>query len=199
MSMSSAATAYILSKYSQIWYYFDMSLYDDIYEVAADNYGLITSAEVTELGGRTKDLARLVDGGRLFKVGRGVYRIAHHVPTRYDAYAESVALVGADAYLFGESVLALYELMPTNSYRMFVGTSRRVRKALPENIVVTQSSGQSDVGYFEGIPSQTLPAAIRACKGSVMEDRLVEAVRRARELGYIGAAEEADLLEELEQ
>ena len=194
-----AVTTRILSKYSQFWYYFDMSLYDDIYEVAADNYGLITSAEVAELGGRTKDLARFVGDGRLSKVGRGVYRISHHVPTRYDAYAESVALVGPDAYLFGESVLALCELMPTNSYRMFVATPRRVRKSLPESIVVTQRAGQGDVGYVEGIPSQSIPGAIRTCRGTVMEDRLADAARRARELGYIGAAEEADLLRELER
>ena len=188
-----------LSKYSQIWYYFDMSLYEDIYEVAADNYGLVTSAEVTELGGKTKDLARFVKDGRLSKVGRGVYRITHHVPTRYDAYAESVALVGADAYLFGESVLALCELAPTNPYRIFVATPRRVRKNLPDDIIVTQRAERGDVGSVEGIPSQTVPAAIRSCKETVMEDRLANATRRARELGYIRAAEEADLLKELEQ
>ena len=55
-----------MSKYSQIWYYFDMSLYEDIYEVAVDNYGLVTSAEVAELGGKTKDLARFMKDGRLW-------------------------------------------------------------------------------------------------------------------------------------
>ncbi len=176
-----------------------MSLYDDIYEVAADNYGLVTSAEVAELGGKTKDVARFVKDGRLSKVGRGVYRIAHHVPTRRDAYAESVALVGSDAYLFGESVLALCELAPTNPYRMFVATARRVRKRLPDGIVVVQRAEQGDVDSIEGIPSQAVAAAIRSCRGTVMEDRLADAARRARELGYIKASEEADLLKELER
>lgn len=176
-----------------------MSLYDDIYEVAADNHGLVTSAEVAKLGGRTKDLARFVNDGRLSKVGRGVYRISHHVPTRYDAYAESVALVGSGAYLYRESVLALCELAPTNPYRMFVATPKRVRRNLPDNIVVVQRADQNDVGAIEGIPSQTVPAAIRSCRGAVMEDGLADATRRARELGYIRATEEAGLLEELEQ
>lgn len=188
-----------MAKCSQTWYYFGMSLYEDIYDVAADNYGLVTSAEVAALGGRTKDVARFVKDGRLFKVGRGVYRIAHYVPTRYDAYAESVALVGPDAYLFGESVLALCELAPTNPYRMYVATPRRVRKDLPEGIVVIRRPAQGDIGAIEGIPAQTVPAAIRSCRGSVMEDRLADAARRACELGYIGASEEADLLSELEQ
>ncbi len=176
-----------------------MSLYGDIYEAAADNYGLITSSEVMDLGGRTKDLARFVKDGRLSKVGRGVYRIAHHVPTRYDAYAESVALVGEGAYLYGESVLALCELAPTNPYRMFVATPKRVRKSLPDGIAVLRRAGRNDMTYIEGIPSQTVAEAIRSCMGTVMEDRLVEAARRARELGYIGATEEAGLIKELER
>ena len=188
-----------MSKYSQIWYYFDMSLYEDIYEVAVDNYGLVTSAEVAELGGKTKDLARFMKDGRLSKVGRGVYRIAHYVPTRYDVYAASVAVVGSDAYLYGESVLALCELVPTNSYRMFVATPRRVRRNLPDSIIVIQRADQSDVGSIEGIPSPTVLAAIRSCKGVIMKDRLADATRRARELGYIRLAEEDDFLKELEQ
>lgn len=184
-----------MSKYSQIWYYFDMSLYDDIYEVAADNYGLTTSAEVVELGGKTRDVDRFVRDGRLSKVGCDVHRIAHHVPTRFDAYAESVALVGAGAYLYGESALALCELVPTNPYRIFVATPRRVCRSLPDGIVVVQRPGQGDAGYIEGIPSQAVAAAIRSCRGSVMEDRLADAARRAGELGYIRASEEAELLE----
>ena len=176
-----------------------MSLYDDIYEVAADNYGLVTTAEVVELGGKTKDIARFVKDGRLSKVGRGVYRIAHHVPTRYDAYAESVVLVGSDAYLFGESVLALCELVPTNPYRMFVATPKRVRKSLPDGIVVIQRAEQREVDSIEGIPSQTVVSAIRSCKGIVMESRLADAARRASELGYISASETTELLKDLEQ
>ena len=176
-----------------------MSLYDDIYEIAADNYGLITSSEVAGLGGKTKDLARFVKDGRLTKVGRGVYRVTHYVSTRFDAYAESVALVGDGAYLFGESVLALCELMPTNPYRMFVATSRRVRKNLPKDIVVIKRCNGEDVSSIEGIPSQTVAAAIRSCKGSVIEERLADAVQRAYELGYIRASENTELLEELGQ
>lgn len=187
-----------MSKCSQIWYYFDMSLYEDIYEVAADNYGLVTSAEIANLGGKTKDITRFVKNGRLSKVGRGVYRIAHHVPTRFDAYAESVALVGADAYLFGESVLALCELAPTNPYRMFVATPKRVRKNLPNGITVIRRPNREDVSSIEGIPSQTIAAAIRSCKGTIMEDRLANAVRRANELGYITPSEKTTLLKDLE-
>ncbi len=188
-----------MSKYSQIWYYFDMSLYDDIYDTAADNYGLITSKEIAELGGKTKDVSRYVKDGRLSKVGRGVYRIAHYLPTRFDAYAESVTLVGASAYLYGESVLALCELVPTNPYRIFVATPKRVRKNLPDGIIVIRRSEREDVGYIEGIPSQGVAAAIRSCKGSIMEDRLVDAARRAAELGYIRASEEAEIVKDLAQ
>ncbi len=127
-----------------------------------------------------------------------MYRVIHHAPTRYDVYAASVALVGSDAYLYGESVLALCELVPTNSYRMFVAAPRRVRRNLPNSVIVIQRADQSDVGSIEGIPSQTVLAAIRSCKGVIMKDRLADATRRARELGYIRLAEEDDFLKEFE-
>ena len=127
-----------------------------------------------------------------------MYRVIHHAPTRYDVYAASVALVGSDAYLYGESVLALCELIPTNSYRMFVATPRRVRRNLPDSVIVIQRADQSDVGSIEGIPSQIVLAAIRSCKGVIMKDRLSDATRRARELGYIRLAEEYDFLKEFE-
>ena len=129
---------------------------------------------------------------------RGVYRVIHHALMCYDVYAASVALVGSDIYLYEKSVLALCELVPTNSYRMFVATPRRVRRNLPDSIIVIQRADQSDVGSIEGIPSQTVLAAIRSCKGVIMKDRLADATRRARELGYIRLAEEDDFLKEFE-
>lgn len=109
-----------------------------------------------------------------------------------------MALVGSDIYLYEKSVLALCELVPTNSYRMFVATPRRVRRNLSDSVIVIQRADQSDVGSIEGIPSQIVLAAIRSCKGVIMKDRLADATRRARELGYIRLAEEYDFLKEFE-
>lgn len=46
------------------------------------------------MGVSDKELSRFTSDGRLTRIGRGVYRIKHHVPGNLDPYAESVALAG---------------------------------------------------------------------------------------------------------
>jgi len=81
-------------------------------------------------------MSRLASDGRLQRLGHGLYRIKHYSPTLNDPYAEAVALVGADAYLFGKSVIAMHRLAPTNPARITVATPRRIRKTLPTTIQV---------------------------------------------------------------
>ena len=70
-----------------------MTHFDDIYEIAADNYGLVTFAEAREAGATGGELGRWVAQGRLERRGRGTYRLVRRTPTPYDRYAEAVALV----------------------------------------------------------------------------------------------------------
>lgn len=174
-----------------------MTVYDNIYEIAADNYGIVTTAEANKAGAANKDILRFVKDGRLIKIGRGVYRTKYHVPTANDPYAECVALVGPEAYLYGESVIAMHELIPTNPKRINIATAKRVRKKLPAGIRVIKRPDIADTASYEGIPSQTVSAAIRSCMNTIMSERLIMATRRAREKGLIGTEEESELLEEL--
>ena len=48
------------------------------------------------------------------------------------------------------------------------------------------------------MPSQTIPAAIKSCKGTMMSERLIEAARNARAKGLITPDEEAELMDFLE-
>lgn len=170
-----------------------MSKYEDIYEAAADNYGLVTRNEAAAMGVSDKELSRLASGGRLTRVGHGVYRVKHHVPGPLDPYAESVATVGHDAYLYGESVLAMFSLCPTNPAKMFVATPKRVRRKMPEGIKVVQRKGTADVTLYEGIPSQEVGAAICSCIGKIMPERLHAAIEEALWRGLL-RNDEADRL-----
>lgn len=176
-----------------------MTYYDDIYEVAADNYGLITTARANEVGASNKDLLRYVADGRLVHLGWGVYRISHYIPVPNDPYAESVMLVGDGAYLYGESVIAMHDLAPTNPTRIFVATPKRVRKNLPKGLMVKHRVACNDVTSYEGVPSQSIPAAILSCKNVMLPERLSQAAHRAGELGLISEEEEEALMRELER
>ena len=176
-----------------------MTYFDDIYEIAADNYGIVTTAQANGIGATNKDLTRYVRDGRLTRLGQGVYQVRYWAPTEYDPYAVAVALVGDGAYLFGESVIAMHGLAPTDPSKINVATTRRVRRRMPETIRLVKGGVDDEVTSYEGIPSQSIPSAIRSCRKTMMPGRLADAARNARERGLIRAKEEESLLEELEE
>lgn len=174
-----------------------MTKFNDIYELAADNYGLITSAQAREIGVANNELVQYAKRGKIERIGQGLYRLAHYVPTPYDSYAEAVALIGPEAFLYGESVIAMHELAPTNPTYIHVATPKRVRRKLPAYVRVVQRSEEGGKTAYEGIPSQSIADAIRSCRGRMMDDRLRDATLVARAKGYLTRAEEQELLEEL--
>ncbi|MCI8424632.1 MAG: hypothetical protein HFJ72_03065 [Adlercreutzia sp.] len=165
-----------------------MSHFDEIYEIAADNYGLVTSAQARKLGVTKVELSRWVANERLERRGRGVYKLVKYVPTELDPYAEAVALVGDGSFLMGEAVLAMHGLALANPRRLSIGTPERIRKSIPKWIAPATVRGKTTTQY-EGIPSQTVAEAILDCRGSVMPERLKSAVDEARERGLITEAE----------
>lgn len=174
-----------------------MTHFDDIYEIAADNYGLVSTMEADAAGVVTSELSRYVREGRLERIGHGLYRLTRYIPTPYDPYAEAVALVGKDAYLYGESIIAMNALAPTNPKFIYVATPKRVRRSLPDHIVVVQRNADEKLRNYEGIPSQSVFDAIRSCRGHMMPERLREATENARRNGLITQAQHAELIEEL--
>ena len=165
-----------------------MSHFDDIYEIAADNYGLVTAAQAREIGVTKTELSRWVANGRLDRRGRGVYKLVKYIPTELDAYAEAVALVGDGSFLIGDAVLAMHGLALVNPKRLRVGTPERIRKSLPEWVASVTVKGKATTRY-EGIPSQTVAEAILDCRGSVMPERLKSAADDARERGLMTGSE----------
>jgi len=162
-----------------------MNNYNTIYEHAADNYGLITSAEAKTLGIPNVELVKLAHRGRLQRVGYGVYRILHYIPTPYDKYAEAIALVGNDAVVYGESVLAMHGLALVNPVVIRVAVKVRNRRKLPKHIKLFASKKDLNIANYEGIPSQSVYNAILTCIGTIMTDRLLEAVNESEKQGLI--------------
>lgn len=174
-----------------------MSIYEKIYEIAADQYGLITCEEAKEIGIPNIELVKLAHRGKLEHISHGLYRISKYIPTQFDVYAEAVKTVGSDAHLYGESVLAFHGLIPTNPTTLLVSTSQRVRKTLPKHIRLIKMNTIEPTVYYEGIPSQSVANAIRACIGSIMTERLIDAVNAAKRIGLITASEEISIKKEV--
>ena len=166
-----------------------MTYYDDIYEEACDNFGLITVARAREIGVPKSEVVKLHARGKLSRVGHGVYRVKHHVPSPLDVYAEAVALVGPGSYVFGESVLAMHDLASVNPAVIEVGTDRRVRKTLPDYVRVVRRPSGDETTVYDGIPSMTVVQALRVCSSRIMPDRISEALVDSYDKGLITKAE----------
>lgn len=173
-----------------------MTHFDDIYEIAADNYGLVTYAQAREAGLVGAELNRYVADGRLRKLGHGVYKLTRYAPTPYDSYAEAVTLAGESSYLSGVSVLAMHDLALVNPGAIEVSVPGRNRRSLPSWVKTVRANGTAPTAY-EGIPSQSVADAIRACRRTVMPERLMDAVEDARDKGLLKEREAADLRREL--
>jgi hypothetical protein len=119
-----------------------------------------------------------------------VYRLARYIPTPWDKYAESTVLAGRDAYVFGESVLAMHDLALVNPPIISIATTNRVRKKLPSYIkCVVRKTGADQIVHYEGIPSQSVLGAILICRTTLMKERLEDAITEARIQGLISENE----------
>jgi len=170
-----------------------MTAYEQIWPVAEDHYGIITSAQAKEFGVSKQCMVAMVKSGRLTRLGHGVYQVQYHVVGPNDIYAISVAIVGDGAYLRGASVLYMLGLTPANPSTFYVGTSRRVRRKLPSGFRVKKNASCEMVEYegYEGIRCQGLVDALKTARddGSVELDRVADAAIAAKEKGLISDEE----------
>lgn len=111
-----------------------------------------------------------------------------------------MALVGGDAVLADESVLAAHDLAQVNVRRIRVATAERVRRRLPSTVeVVSRVVPAQQRTVIDGVPAMTLAAAIRASRGRVMRSRLIDAARLADARGLIDHRDAEAIIVVLEQ
>lgn len=163
-----------------------MKAYDEIWGVAEDNYGIITSAKAKEIGVSRQNIVAMVRRGDLTRLCQGVYQVKHHVIGPDDTYAVGVAMVGDTAYLRGASVIALLKLAPTNPGVLYIGTEKRVRRRLPNGFRVKDRT-HSAITKFDGIRCQPLLDALKTARdeGAIEADRIADAAMNAKEKGLI--------------
>jgi len=174
-----------------------MSHYGEVERLASDSFGYFTTASAREVGILSCELDRWMKMGRLESPSRGVYRLANYPPTPHEPYVVGVMAVGPQAYVYGESVLAMLDLVPTNPTRLFIATPNRFRRKVASSLVVEDGRKGDRVVRYDGVPAQHLVDAIRASRGYVRHDRRVRALAEGVRQGYIMKSEGRALSREL--
>lgn len=161
-----------------------MKKIDEIYD-AVDDYGLITSAEAVELGVPNTELVQFADRGKLLRVARGVYRVPVWPYQEQSPYAIAVKAVGPGAYLYGESVVALLDLAPTDPRVIWVASPKRVRRNLGDGVRVVVRRAPQRTERYEGILCQAVAGAIAAATTTLGPKRAAQAADAASREGLI--------------
>lgn len=174
-----------------------MKRFDAFYERGEGNFGLVTYSQAKSMGISIRELSRWLKKGWIERPARGLYRVSRFPSTERDPYAIAVESVGGDAYLYGESVLALLHLAPTNPTWIYVGTPRRVRRKLGEGIVAVHGGAGGKTTNYLGICSQFLADALLACGSTVRADRRIRAAEEGLRQGYLDEEEFGRVLQEV--
>lgn len=157
-----------------------MTYREDLHRRAFDTHGVITTADAAGLGVPAVELRKLALRGALEHVGYGVYRMTEVPPTPMTQYAEAVALVGEGAVVVDESVLAIHDLALVSPRTVRVASPHRVRAVLPATVDhVRRALPPDEVTDVDGVLTMTVAAALRACRGRVVPERLLRAVDEA--------------------
>jgi hypothetical protein len=163
---------------------------DVLRRYAADHQGVVTGAAAATLGVRAVELLDRVLVGELALIANDVYRL-YDLITPLTEYAEAVALAGPGAALADDAVVAMHDLASVNPRRIRVAVPR----PLPDDVrlpvtveVVVRELAPEDITEVEGIPTMTVAAALRACRGRVLTGRLLQGVDRALEGGLLDPA-----------
>lgn len=167
-----------------------MTYREDLWEIAVEHHGVVTTWQAKEAGIPAVELRKLAARGALEHLGRGVYRHRQVPFTHYTSLMAAVERIGPEAFLHGESVLAMFDLADVNPSAVQVAAPRRVRVKVPRTIAVTtRTDVANDVVNYEGVPATTVFRALIDSAPRLMSDRLTSAADQALGAGLIDSRE----------
>lgn len=151
--------------------------------MAANQHGVVTSAQLERLGLGRHALTRRLKANRLFRVHRGVYAVGHPGLSREGAWIAAVFACGMGAVLSHGSAAALWNLLePPGLIHVTVPghAARRRRPGLRIHRSVTLDSEQ--VTRRRGIPVTTPARTLLDLRRTIPTARYAKALREAEYL-----------------
>jgi predicted transcriptional regulator of viral defense system len=175
---------------------------DELYALAEERDGLLTSKEARALGIQDSVLIRLAQRGRLERMTRGVYRIAHYPADRLAQYREAVLWAQASQgperiALSHETALLLYGISDVNPSRVHltVPKSARLRREHPEWIVIHRDDlTPREISQHEGMSVTTVGRSVMDVLSTTHKTNIArQAITDALRKGMLNTAQAGDL------
>ncbi|MFH8253088.1 type IV toxin-antitoxin system AbiEi family antitoxin domain-containing protein [Microbacterium sp. B2969] len=166
-------------------------------ELAAERWGMFTTAQAAGAGVSRKTLSGLSTSGAILRVAQGVYRMAGAPEPEHEfIYAPWLALGGATLPPTAEGVPAVVVAGETAAIAHGIGdwfpgvvdvlTPTRRTTRLPDVRLRTRHLSPSDVVYLNGLPALTVERTIADLLEQWADRSLVvDALRQAAEQGKL--------------
>ena len=141
-------------------------VWDQLWDVAVEQYGFVTSRDADGLGLPGTTLGLMASRGRLERVSHGVYRFPQWPVSANDNLMQAVLwTLDPAAVLSHETALDVWDLCDVNPFKIHVSIpkQRPLRRAnTPDVYVIHRESLTADErGWWQNIPTVTPAAAIR--------------------------------------
>ena len=175
---------------------------DELYALAEEHDGLLVSKDARALGIQDSVLVRLAQRGRLERMSRGVYRIAHFPADRLSQYREAVLWAQASQgperiALSHETALLLYGISDVNPARvnLTVPMSARLRREHPEWITIHRADlTPEEISQHEGMPVTSVERSVMDVLSTTHRaDIAQKAIADALREGLLSAAQASGL------
>jgi hypothetical protein len=144
-------------------------------------HGVVSRAQLFELGFESGAIGRRLRAGRLHQVHRGVYAVGHLVMSREARWMAAVLFVGPGAVLSHRSAAALWRIRGASSGAIEVTTPRksRSRGAIHRHFAVLPAD---EVTTERGIPVTTVPRTLFDLAATSSADVVEHALRESEYL-----------------
>jgi predicted transcriptional regulator of viral defense system len=170
-----------------------MAIRNELWEVAVDQYGYVTTADASRLGVPVVELAKLANRGTLNRVSQGVNRVPEWPVSANDHLREAVLWIrDPTAVLSHDTALDVLDLCDINPTTLHLTISDRKfpirRRDMPDALIIHyEHLGEKQRGWWEQIPTVTAQTAIgQGIHTSVRPDLLRQAIDTAHRRSMIG-------------
>lgn len=172
--------------------------YKTVMEIAADQFGYVTTAQAGKRGVTDNALRMMATRGTVERVSWGLYRVPTFPPSLYAEYMEaSLWPAGVRGVISHQSALALRGLSDVSPSAIHITVPKdfRIRREIPGRLVVRNSDlRDEEVTLFEGIPATTVARTIEDCYRAHLGPALLrQALDDAEREGFLSPREAADL------
>ncbi|MEK7466006.1 MAG: type IV toxin-antitoxin system AbiEi family antitoxin domain-containing protein [Planctomycetota bacterium] len=148
-----------------------------LYEFAASQEGHFTSAQAGDAGYSPQLLQKHLKGGRIRRLGRGIYRVVHYPAGDHEDLVAAWLWSGHSGVFSHETALALHELsdaMPTAIHMTVPARWAGRRLRVPQGLLLHHADiAEKERGWVGSVRATTVPRTLVDCAASSVEPRLV--------------------------